>query len=126
MKVELFNELPRDKLIARAGEEIVEEKSQVQQQNNIREEKAYFKENKIHDEQIDRKYLKDAIEKLNEALEIFNKRIRLAVHEEVKRISVKIIDSETEKVIREIPPKEVLDLIKRIHQVIGIFIDEKR
>lgn len=70
--------------------------------------------------------ISDAIEKMNKTIEIFNKKLKMSYDEESKRVVVRIIDSETDKVIKEIPTKEVLDFIHRLHQMIGVFIDSKR
>lgn len=47
-------------------------------------------------------------------------------HEETKRISIKIIDQDTNEVIREIPPEETLDMISKMWELAGIIVDEKR
>ena len=38
---------------------------------------------------------------------------------------VQVIDVNTEEVIKELPPEEMLDLKARIHEMVGILIDEK-
>ena len=47
-------------------------------------------------------------------------------HEATKRISVKIVDKDTNEVIREIPPEETLDMISKMWELAGIIVDEKR
>jgi flagellar protein FlaG len=47
-------------------------------------------------------------------------------HEATKRISVKIVDQDTNEVIREIPPEETLDMISKMWELAGIIVDEKR
>ncbi len=46
--------------------------------------------------------------------------------EETKRISIKVFDDETEELIREVPPEKTLEAIKKIWEIAGIIIDEKR
>lgn len=70
--------------------------------------------------------VQDAIDKLNNTIQIFNKRLRLSYHEEAKRFVIKVIDSQTDKIVREIPSKEFVDFLVRLHQMIGVFIDKKR
>ena len=38
---------------------------------------------------------------------------------------VSIIDRETEEVLREVPPEQILKMVAKIWEVIGIFVDEK-
>ena len=47
-------------------------------------------------------------------------------HEATKRISVKIVDKDTNEVIREIPPEKTLDMISKMWELAGIVVDEKR
>jgi len=37
---------------------------------------------------------------------------------------VKVVDLNTDEVIKELPPEEMLDLQARIHEMVGILIDE--
>ena len=47
-------------------------------------------------------------------------------HEETNRVSIKVIDKDTEEVIREIPSEEALELIQKMWEMAGILVDEKR
>ena len=51
--------------------------------------------------------------------------LKIQVHEETGDIMVKVISSDNGKVIREIPPKELLDLAARMEELAGILFDEK-
>ncbi|RKX72877.1 MAG: hypothetical protein DRP87_19900 [Spirochaetes bacterium] len=65
------------------------------------------------------------INKLFKNLQPFNKRIKFTVNRELDQIVVKIIDSTTDKVIKEIPPAELQRLQVRIREVIGLLFDQK-
>jgi flagellar protein FlaG len=39
---------------------------------------------------------------------------------------IKIIDKDTKEVIKELPPEETLDMIAKVWELAGIFVDEKR
>ena len=54
----------------------------------------------------------------------FNKRLRFSINEELDRVVVKVIDRETDKVIKEIPPEVLQRLHVRIREAIGLLIDE--
>jgi flagellar protein FlaG len=51
--------------------------------------------------------------------------LKIQVHEKTGNIMVKVTSQETGKVIREIPPKELLDLAAKIQEMTGILFDEK-
>ncbi|OMF35830.1 hypothetical protein BK133_10290 [Paenibacillus sp. FSL H8-0548] len=52
--------------------------------------------------------------------------LEFTVHEPTKRIAVKVLDSDTGDIIREIPPEKSLDFIAKLWEMAGIIIDEKR
>jgi len=74
----------------------------------------------------DIKKLAEAVEKMNKTTRIFNKSMHFKLHEESNRWQVQIMDLDSGKVLREIPPKEVLDVVARIQEMVGLFVDERR
>ena len=67
-----------------------------------------------------------AIEQANRTLQINNNKFNFSIHESTKEIIVRIIDAETEEVVKEIPPEEILDLIAKLWEMAGIVVDERR
>lgn len=68
-----------------------------------------------------------------ESIEMANKKIlgperefEFAIHKETKQIMVKVIDKNTQEVLREIPAEKVLDAVAHMCELAGIFMDEKR
>ena len=55
----------------------------------------------------------------------FNHKVKLSVNEEIGQVIIKVVDSETDKVIKEIPAQEIQNLIAKIKQAIGLLVDEK-
>ncbi len=55
----------------------------------------------------------------------FSKRLSFSVNEKLDQVVVKVIDTDTDKVIREIPPAELQHVHERIREVIGILFDER-
>ena len=74
----------------------------------------------------DKAHISEALEKLKHTGEIFNRRLDFRIHEETHRVVVKVIDTETDKVIKEIPPEQILQLAARIQEMIGLLVDEER
>lgn len=75
---------------------------------------------------IAEKVIIDAIEKANKAIMGANRRFEFSIHEKTKEIMVKIIDSDTNEIIREIPPEKTLDMVAKMCEIAGIMIDERR
>lgn len=67
----------------------------------------------------------DLIEKANKKFTVYDRRFEFSIHEATKQIMVKVIDVNTEEVIREIPPEKILDIVAAIWEVAGIFVDKR-
>lgn len=68
----------------------------------------------------------DAIERANRAISIANRRFEYSIHEKTKQIMIKVIDSDTDEVVREIPPEKILDIVAKMWEMAGIIVDERR
>lgn len=63
--------------------------------------------------------VKSAAEQGNSLLQVANRNLEFKVDEATKEVVVKIVDSETGELIRQIPAEEMLDLIKRMQEIDG-------
>ncbi|MDC7278899.1 MULTISPECIES: flagellar protein FlaG [Pseudobutyrivibrio] len=68
--------------------------------------------------------LKEAISKINSAQG--NAEAVFGIHEGTNRVTIKMVDKQTKKVIKEFPAEETLDLIAKAWELAGIMVDEKR
>ncbi|MDR1566349.1 MAG: flagellar protein FlaG [Treponema sp.] len=55
----------------------------------------------------------------------FNRKLKFVVDHESQEVIVKVIDSETDKVIKVLPPEELQRLHDRIRETIGFLFDER-
>ncbi len=75
---------------------------------------------------ISEKVVYEAIEKANKAVEGQETYFKFTVHKKTNEICVKVVNSETNEVIREIPSEKILDMVAKMCEMAGIFVDEKR
>jgi len=75
-----------------------------------------------HDQETKIEELRESIEELKRAL---NHKIYMEVDQELERVIVKIVDPETGKLIRQIPPEELLEISRRLHDMQGILFDKE-
>jgi flagellar protein FlaG len=70
----------------------------------------------------------DAIKKVVENINknSTNSEAVFGIHEGTNRVTIKIVDKDTKKVIKELPPEKTLDMIARVWEMAGILVDEKR
>ena len=73
----------------------------------------------------DSKRIQNAVNNANTRMKHAKTRCEFSYHEETKRISIKVIDKDTEEIVREIPPEETLEMVEKMWEVAGIMIDER-
>jgi len=68
--------------------------------------------------------VKKAVEEMNKKM--MNSVAQFGIHEETNHLTIKIVDKETRKVIKELPPEKTLDMIAKVWEMAGLLVDEKR
>jgi flagellar protein FlaG len=67
-----------------------------------------------------------AIEKANKSIMGVSKKFEYSVHKSSGDIIVKVLNAETNEVLKEFPSEKLLDLLDKLQEMIGLIIDEKR
>jgi len=101
------------------------ETSNNQRPKNMELPKQNGQQEKVARPSVSAEELGEVAEHLSQALEVVDRGLEFAVHEDTKRVMVKVINRETDEVIKEIPPERLLDMIARIWDMIGLIVDEK-
>ena len=68
--------------------------------------------------------IRKAVETMNKKME--NSEAVFGIHEGTNRVTIKIVDKDTKKTIKELPAEKTLDMIARVWEMAGILVDEKR
>lgn len=68
--------------------------------------------------------IKKAVENINK--NYGNTEAVFGIHDGTNRVTIKIVDKETKKVIKEFPPEKTLDMIEKVWEMAGLMVDEKR
>ena len=68
--------------------------------------------------------IKKAVEQMKKNMN--NSEAIFGIHEGTNRVTIKIVDKDTKKVIKELPPEKTLDMIAKVWEMAGIMVDEKR
>ena len=62
---------------------------------------------------------------LDKIVESLNWNIRVRIDETSERIITQIVDPEKDKVIKQIPPQELLDIMARLKELVGLLLDRE-
>lgn len=76
-------------------------------------------------EKVDDELVQKSVEQANRTLKKHDRYIERNIHEVTKAVMYKLKDSETNEVIAEFPPKKVQDMIAKMWELAGLFVDEK-
>ena len=68
--------------------------------------------------------LKQVTAELEQISLAFDRRLKFVIDNDSREIIIKVIDNETDKVIKELPPEELRRLHDRISETIGFLFDE--
>lgn len=76
------------------------------------------------DAKLDLKTVQKSIELLNRTMKSYNTELHFTLHEKSGEYMVKIVNTKDNSVIREIPPKKVLDMVAYFKEVLGLVVDK--
>lgn len=94
----------------------VDNVSQIELGKNVllEEEKEFSKET-----------IQQAVNAVNDFLEINNSSSKFVYHEGLQKYYVTVVNRDTDEVIKEIPPKKLLDAFYEMQKMVGMIVDEK-
>ena len=67
--------------------------------------------------------IRKAVDEINK--KAHNSEAVFGIHEATNRVTIKIVDKDTKKVLKEYPPEKTLDMIAKVWEVAGLLVDEK-
>ncbi|MCD4712424.1 MAG: flagellar protein FlaG [Clostridiales bacterium] len=69
--------------------------------------------------------LQKSVDQANKSLEMYNRTIERSVHEVTHTVMYTVKDTITNEVIQEFPPKKIQDMIAKMWELAGLFVDER-
>ncbi|WP_446935853.1 flagellar protein FlaG [Lysinibacillus fusiformis] len=76
-------------------------------------------------QEVSKEKLQNAIDTVNEFLQINHNASKFVLHDGLDRYFVQVVDTQTEEVVKEIPPKKLLDAYYEMQKLLGMIVDEK-
>ena len=67
--------------------------------------------------------IKKAVEDLNKKMK--NTSCEFGIHDATNRVTIKIVDKDSKKVIKEYPAEETLDMIAKAWELAGLMVDKR-
>jgi len=66
----------------------------------------------------------ETVQEMNAQLNLTNRSIRFSIDEQSHELVVKVVDTETDKVIKQIPADEILRLREHLKDLSGLIVEE--
>ena len=67
--------------------------------------------------------IKKAVDEINK--KAHNSEAVFGIHDATNRVTIKIVDKDTKKVLKEYPPEKTLDMIAKVWEIAGLLVDKK-
>ena len=67
--------------------------------------------------------IRKAVDEINK--KSHNSEAVFGIHEATNRVTIKIVDKDTKKVLKEYPPEKTLDMIAKVWEMAGLLVDKK-
>ncbi len=116
MKVELYKNLVLDQIN-------INTEIKPQRVNPL--EKELQSQTEIHSKKIEKDKLKEVTESFQKFLNQFNLDAKIVYEKEYNTLVVQVFRKDTGELIRQIPPQELLEISKRLQELVGILFKEK-
>ena len=81
--------------------------------------------NELNEKEKNDNQVKAAVIKLNKFLEGESTHLKYEKHDVFNTLIVKIVDNNTNEVLREIPSRKILDMVAKMCEMAGILVDKK-
>ncbi|MBV4430591.1 flagellar protein FlaG [Clostridium tyrobutyricum] len=69
--------------------------------------------------------LKDAVDHANKISDEMQTHLKFEVYGKFNDIVVQVLDNDTNKVVREVPPKKLIDMVEKFCELSGFFMDKR-
>lgn len=94
-------------------------------QQTVPLEKVVGQVNTVENNEVAKEKLQQAVSSMNDLLKTNHSSSKFVYHEGLDRYYVTVVDEETDRVIKEIPPKKLLDAFYEMQKLVGMIVDEK-
>ena len=99
---------PMDGALRKLQKEVDQQVQEVQEKRDVKPEE-----------------LQRLMEEVRKKFDMLSKYLKIDIDQELEMPVVKIMERDTNRVIRQIPPDDLLELMKRIDQLLGLLMERK-
>jgi len=94
-------------------------------QGNLENFRKEIKQRLEVNRKVSNEEIQKIIEEIKRKLDYLNKYLKIEIDQDLEIPVVKIIERDTDRIIRQIPPEYLLELMKRIDEMLGVLLNER-
>ena len=95
------------------------------EQVKVQKETVKNQQEELKNQKVSPEILEKIIEELRKKLSMLNTQLKIQIDKDTDMTVIKVIDKQTNKVIRQIPPEYVLKIAKYLDEIAGLLLNEK-
>jgi flagellar protein FlaG len=88
--------------------------------SSVEDQNSHAEDVKLSSEELQR-----IIQEIKRKLDYLNRYLKIDIDQDLEIPVVKIFEKDTNRLIRQIPPDHLLQIMKRIDQMLGVFLNER-
>jgi uncharacterized FlaG/YvyC family protein len=73
--------------------------------------------------EVDEEILREDLDKAEKVASVFGRKLRFNIQKEANLVQIEVLDAEQDKVIRKIPPDQVVRMVERLNEMVGALWD---
>ncbi len=108
---------PQELVVKRQMQEGAIQNMEKQMQESVQRAES---QNKVNSEEV-----RKLLEEIRSKFDMLSKYLRIEIDSDLEIPVAKIMERDTNRVIRQIPPDYLLELIKRIDQMLGVLLEKE-
>ena len=83
------------------------------------------RENEEPSSPIQKEKIEEVVKGINDFIQPINTSIQFVLHDKLNEYYVKVVDNQTDEVIKEIPTKKLMDTYAAMMEFVGLLVDKK-
>ena len=88
-------------------------------------ERLKFVEKDKPEVQVTAEDMQEMTEALNKFMQSMSADLKFTVHDKTQQLMVQLIDMAEQKVLKEFPPRDFLDMVAKIREYVGALLDKR-
>ncbi len=114
MDIKNINNMLDNTLVQGGAKSVTSQNNKVKVQNEINQQ--------LREElkKLDKNQIESLLKDIKEKFDYMNKYLKIEIDKDLQEPVIKIIDKKTNEVVRQIPPEYLLELAKRIDELVGL------